>query len=199
MQLEAHEEKDGFKVWLTDSEIEEFCDVDDIDDRISSALMARCGLRSKEAKDVSKDDVVKLEDGTYRIRVWQGKGAKYREVPAPRWLADTITTTADARDLHGGESVIPYSKRTILRRVIARGEELAEERGEEGWKYVRPHDLRRSWGTLLVSKDDENQGVSPRTAMEWGGWDDWRTFRDRYLGKLTHDQEAKEMESVSWL
>ena len=94
---------------------------------------------------------------------------------------------------------IPYSKRTLLRRVEGRAEDLADETGEEGWRHVRPHDLRRSWGTLLVSGTAKGDGVNPRTAMEWGGWEDWRTFRDRYLGQLTHEQEAREMNSVSWL
>ena len=59
--------------------------------------MARCGLRSQEAKDVAAEDIVEVEDGTYRVRVWQDKGSKYREVPVPRWLAKQIQTTASAR------------------------------------------------------------------------------------------------------
>lgn len=73
------------------------------------------------------------------------------------------------------------------------GKILQKETGEEGWGWVTPHDLRRSWGTQLLEAD-----VSPWIVMEWGGWENWETFRDNYLGAPTASKQQAEQAKVGW-
>ncbi|MFW5900386.1 MAG: site-specific integrase, partial [Halodesulfurarchaeum sp.] len=65
---------------------------------------------------------------------------------------------------------------------------------DEGWRFVTPHDLRRSWGTLLVDAD-----VEPGMIMVWGGWEDWETFREHYLGAYSMKKQKEEQQKVEWL
>jgi len=66
--------------------------------------------------------------------------------------------------------------------------------GEEGWRFVGPHDLRRSWGVRLLEA-----GVLPSVVMELGGWEDWQTFRDHYLAEFSPEALRRERQKVSWL
>jgi len=35
--------------------------------------------------------------------------------------------------------------------------------------------------------------------MEWGGWQNWETFREHYLGAFSPEMEQKQIEKVAWL
>jgi hypothetical protein len=35
--------------------------------------------------------------------------------------------------------------------------------------------------------------------MEWGGWEDWETFRDHYLAEFSPEALRRERGKVSWL
>jgi hypothetical protein len=35
--------------------------------------------------------------------------------------------------------------------------------------------------------------------MEWGGWEDWETFREHYLGAYSLDAQQRERQKVEWL
>ncbi len=35
--------------------------------------------------------------------------------------------------------------------------------------------------------------------MEFGGWDDWETFRESYLGAYSLNAEKQGIEKVDWL
>jgi hypothetical protein len=60
--------------------------------------------------------------------------------------------------------------------------------------YLGPHDVRRRWGSLLVGRE-----VEPGLVMEWGGWGDWETFREHYLGAYSLDAQQRGREKVGWL
>jgi integrase len=66
--------------------------------------------------------------------------------------------------------------------------------GDEGWQFVGPHDLRRSWGVRLLEA-----GVLPSVVQEWGGWKDWETFRNHYLAEFSPEALRRERQKVSWL
>ena len=68
------------------------------------------------------------------------------------------------------------------------------ETGNKKWSYLGPHDLRRTWGTQLVEQE-----VEPGLTMQWGGWSDWLTFREHYLGAYSPEMERKQIEKVGWL
>jgi len=35
--------------------------------------------------------------------------------------------------------------------------------------------------------------------MEWGGWRNWRTFREHYLGEFSPEAVRAEREKVGWI
>jgi len=71
--------------------------------------------------------------------------------------------------------------------------QLADAAGDK-WTYLGPHDLRRTWGTLLVERE-----VEPGLVMKWGGWENWETFREHYLGAYSLDAQQRRREKVGWL
>ena len=189
MKLKPYDNSDGMKVWLTKEELDRFLDQpDDTERQIALGLMGQCGLRSDEVIDVTPADVVDTPAGP-RVRVWEGKGDKRRETPVPEQPLSTINTYADVRDASPDTPLVDRSTRTIQRWVRDAAAPLrAETTDKEGWRYLGPHDLRRTWGTLLV--DDE---VLPHVIMDWGGWSDWEVFRENYLGAASPAVEKREI------
>jgi len=194
MKMEDHDDHDGRKVWLRPEEVDALLDeADGTTQTVALGLLARCGLRVAEAADVTPADVVDTPVGPF-VRVQDGKGSKYRETPVPTDLAASMRALADVRDEAADTPLVDRSTRTIRRWVTTAGERLYADTGDGGWTYLGPHDLRRTWGTLLVERE-----VEPGLVMEWGGWEDWDTFREHYLGAYSLDAQQRGMEKVDWL
>jgi integrase len=194
MNLEDYDGKDGKKVWLSSDEVELLLDVvDDTERRVAMGLGARCGLRSDEAVRVAPEDVVDTEAGRM-LRVWESsKTGDYRETPIPPDLATTIRTIGDVREAPGAR-VVTVSTRQVRRWVEDAREELLEETGDPGWRYLGFHDLRRTWATQLRSAD-----VDAMVVCDWGGWDDLETFLEHYRGTSTPEAQRRERDKVGWL
>jgi integrase len=192
MRLKDYDTRDGKRVWLSESEIShllEHSDPNHAEMDIAFQLMARCGLRRQEVADVTAADLVSNDTGQI-VRVWDGKGEKYREVPAPAELTQLALGLARDPD----EPLVGVHATTLYDWVQrARGRCRAES-GDEGWRYVGPHDLRRSWGVRLLEA-----GVLPSVVMEWGGWEDWETFRNHYLAEFSPEALRRERGKVGWL
>jgi integrase len=92
------------------------------------------------------------------------------------------------------EPLIDRPTRWVQRAVERARNELRAETGDEGWQYVTPHDLRRTWGHLLIEDD-----VEPGIVMEWGGWENWETFREHYLGVYSMQKQREERDKVDWM
>jgi len=201
MRLKDYDERDGKRVWLSESEIQRL-----IPDRINTAgtdtpeerlrerraallLAGRCGLRRQEIVDVTPEDLVTTDTGQ-TVRVWEGKGDKYREVPAPSDIAQLALHLNRDPD----EPLVTVDPSTIYSWVARARERCYAETGEDGWEFVGPHDLRRSWGVRLLEA-----GVLPSVVMEWGGWEDWQTFRNHYLAEFSPEALRRERGKVGWL
>lgn len=200
MNLVEHEnDGDGnrMKVWLElPGEVEQLLDAaEDTEQRIAFGLGAWCGLRSKEWLDVEPRHIEDTEAGKI-LRVPEGKGAKYREVPIPESLASTIVAVGDVGGGGPDSPVIRSASSTrTLRKWIKRARErLAEENDDERWRHLSTHDLRRTWGNAL-----DDQGVSAMMAINWGGWEDLETFREHYQGAYSPAAQRREREKVEWL
>ncbi len=196
MNLRDHDEDEaGKKVWLSQREVEQLEAVaPDTEHRVAFMLGARCGLRSKESLDVAPQHVAKTEAGAM-LRVWEGKGDKYRETPMPRDLATTIETIGDVRDSPADEPVLSISSTRSLRRWVQDArDELAEKHDDDGWRYLSTHDLRRTWATSLSDAE-----VDPLLVLDWGGWEDLETFLDHYKGKFSPAAQRRAREKVEWL
>jgi integrase len=190
MQLANHQSHDGKKVWLTEDEVETLLSsAKDEKQRLAFGLMVRSGLRVQEAVDVTRGDLVRVEGG-YRIRVQHGKGDKYRETPVSEslyWLGRGVVTEDSDR-------LIGREKRTLQKWVYDAADRLYEETGDIGYSYLSPHDLRRTWGTLLIQHK-----VEPMLVMSWGGWESLKTFQEAYMNVHSPAFQAEELEKVSWL
>jgi integrase len=194
MQLRDHPDDDGKRVWLLEDETDALLDATKNSERkIALALAARCGLRTQEVVDVSPEDIVEGHAGRM-IRVWEGKGNKYRETPIPESLADNIEMFVEMRDAGIDENVIARSTRTLRKWIEDARERAQEQTGDEGWRFVTMHDLRRSWGQQLIESD-----VEPGMVMLWGGWDNWETFREHYLGQYSAQKQQEERSKVNFL
>ncbi|MFA9415161.1 tyrosine-type recombinase/integrase [Natrinema sp. HArc-T2] len=195
MNLKQHEKRDDMKVWLSQDEVTALLEAaDGTQQRIAFALGARCGLRSHEVLDVAPDDIVDTDAGTM-LRVWHGKGDKFRETPVPRDLATTIRTVDDVREASANSPLVEISSTRSLRRWIrSAADQLHDETGDAGWDHLGFHDLRRTWATALASED-----VDPLLVCDWGGWNDLETFLEHYRGSFSPEAQQREREKVRWL
>lgn len=192
MRLKDYAERDGKRVWLSEQELGLLLDHSDNEHPAMDAafiLAARCGLRRQEIVDVQPTHLVTNDTGQV-VRVWEGKGDKYREVPAPSELTQLALGMSRAPD----EPLVGVDPSTIYDWVQRAAQRCRAETGDEGWQFVGPHDLRRSWGVRLL----EN-GVLPSVVMEFGGWEDWQTFRNHYLAEFSPEAIRRERGKIPWL
>ena len=196
MNLEPYDDQDGMKVWLSTDEVDDLLATDALDPaerQLAASLAVRCGLRSHEVLDVAPKDVVDTDAGSM-LRVWHGKGDKYRETPIPDLLAERVRTIAEYRPEPDDAPLVDASTRSLRRWIQHAREELVAETGEEGWQYLGAHDLRRTWATQLRNADCDAMVV-----CDWGGWEDLETFLDHYRGTATPEAQRRERAKVAWL
>lgn len=194
MRTVDHDEEDGRKCWLSDDELDDVLDEPtDSERRIALALMGRCGLRKDELLRVEPRDLVDGPSGVH-LQVESAKTDVHREPPVPGDLVTRIRTFTDAVDAGAGEPVVDVSKRTVERWVDRAADRRRDATDDPSWRYLTPHDLRRTWGTLLLE-----HGVEPGMVMEWGGWSSWTSFRDSYLGEFSPAAVSRERDKVEWL
>lgn len=194
MLLKEHDRREDMKVWLSADEVDQLtAHPSNTQRQIAYGLGARCGLRSHEILDVKPEHVRDSEIGRL-LSVPEGKGEKYRQTPIPTELATQITTVGDVRGDHTASVIDVESTRALRNWIQSDREELAEDTGDERWRHVSLHDLRRTWATQLKSAD-----VDPMVVIEWGGWNDLETFLNHYMGEFTPEAQRREREKVDWL
>ncbi|MGQ3414477.1 tyrosine-type recombinase/integrase [Natrinema sp. LN54] len=194
MQLEDYKTRSGKKVWLTKPEIDLLLEnAGGKNKRIAMGLGLRSGLRTQEIIEVEPPHVVHSLSG-YKVRVWEGKDAKYREPPTSPELYDEIIDYTEWRTPSKDTPLVDVRTRSIRRWVTRAAERCYEQTGDCGWKYVTPHDFRRTWAMLLLES-----GVEMGMVMEWGGWESWSSFREHYLGRYSPSIQRREVKKVDWL
>lgn len=141
---------------------------------------------------VTPNDFSHAPDGF--LRVWNdyAKRGKYRETPIPEELASSVRTLAYERDPN--ESIVSVEPNSIYRWVKRAAQSRYAATGDEGWTYLDVHDLRRTWAGHLLW----DCGVLPAVVMSFGGWEDWETFRDHYLGEMSPAAAEREREKISY-
>lgn len=164
---------------------------DDLEKEVALKLMGLCGLRTQEMLDVTPSDLTTIEDDDgdthYKLRVRHGKGDKDRDTYVPQRFADQLRTYERAYGIGQHEPFVSRDRRTIQRWVNRAAEYVASETNNGDWTNVSPHDLRRSWAMRLL-----DSGTSPTVVMELGGWENYRTFKDHYLGHHSDATVASE-------
>lgn len=174
MRLESTKREDQYKVWLTDDELEELRRVaashrDDLVIRLGGEV----GLRAFEIPQVCPKHVKRTDDGEhYRLRVPAGKdtsgnGGKPRDAYLPADLEGDLHRFQNAEGIDRGQPFVELTERGVRDVVKRTAERAADETGDEDFRHVSSHDLRRRFAQrLLVDKQ-----VNPRVVMQVGGWD----------------------------
>jgi integrase len=188
MFAEPFEEKDSYRIWLDLDETDQLlAAADSREERIAFALGVRSGLRVQEIVDVEAKDVVSTSAGP-RVRVWDSKGKAYRETPTTK---DILAMAETVADLQGPETpLVDHSTRWVQRHL----DDVTGELAEDDEMHVTPHDLRRTWGTLLSADIDD-----PLLIMDFGGWEDIKTFLEHYRGSYDPAVQRQELAKVDWL
>jgi integrase len=174
------------RAWLSQRELESLYESvsDDMEREIALKLMGESGLRSAEVLDMSMDHVrqMETEGSRYKLIVPNDKGNKRRETV----ISDTLHTKMQAysqANQKDSEPLIDRTTRTLQNWVKnATGSFEAKE-----WTHVSCHNARRSWAKQLLES-----GASVPAVMQLGGWQDYKTFRDHYLGTLSDRAIAEE-------
>jgi integrase len=186
MRLEATEKPDEYKIWLTDSEIEDLRRATTgYRDDIIIQLGAFVGLRSFEIPQIQPRHIKTTESGQYRLRVPEGKdttgsGGKPRDAYLPDEVERSLQQFANAENIAPREPFVDLSGRGVRAAVKRTAEAAADETGEADFRHVSSHDLRRRFAQRLLV--DEN--MNPRVVMQVGGWDSFQAI-EPYLNAPT--------------
>lgn len=191
MFAEPFTDEDGFRIWLDQDEADKLINhARDREERLAFRLGLRSGLRVSEIVSVEAKDVVETSAGA-RVRVWESKGREYRETPTTNKVQAQAETVADLQDPE--TKLVDRSERWVQRRLDAVTAQLAEE-DDEMWQHCTPHDLRRTWATLMSAEIDD-----PLLIMDFGGWERLDTFLEHYRGTYSPDVQRRELSKVDWL
>ena len=186
MRLEATNAESEMKVWLTDPEIEELrrAAAGYRDDMIIQ-LGAYVGLRAFEIPQVTPAGISETESGQYRLRVPEGKdttgnGGKPRDAYLPTDVERSLQQFQNAENIAPREPFVNLTQRGVRAAVKRTVEAAAEQTGDEDFRHVSSHDLRRRFAQRLLV--DEN--LNPRVVMQVGGWDSFAAI-EPYLNAPT--------------
>ncbi|WP_202979393.1 site-specific integrase [Natrinema versiforme] len=170
-----------------------------LEEEIALRLMGDCGLRIGEVGDVSYSHVKRMPDGSgYKLRVVHGKDTtgeldegKFRETWLPDGLERWLYRYKSENELNEDEELITVTRRTLNNWVDYAAEGAAEETGDDDYRKLSSHDLRRQWAQHLLVE----QRVNPRVVMSLGGWSSYDAI-EPYLNAPTDSHIAEEMEAV---
>ena len=187
MRLEATAKEDEYKVWMTDSELEALRRAaSNHRDDLVIQLGGYVGLRAFEVPQVCPKHVKRTEDGEhYRLRVPEGKdttgnGGKPRDAYLPEDVESDLHRFQNAEDIGRHEPPVDLSERGVRDVVKRTAHRAADETGDDDFRYVSSHDLRRRFAQrLLVDRQ-----MNPRVVMQVGGWDSFQAI-EPYLNAPT--------------
>lgn len=183
----------GKRVWLSDKDRNDLMgELDSTEKRIAMRLMLDSGLRTKEVLRARLTDIRPMDDSDgHKLRVWEGKGDQYRETWIPADLVSTIRTYVDMSGLAEDDLLVDVTRQSLQRWIRNARGALEERTDDEGWQYVTAHDLRRTWGTNAIEAN-----MAPTVVMQCGGWQDFETFQEHYMGQHGDQVIAKEAGKV---
>jgi len=177
-----------WKVWLTDTEVEELrrATTSQRDDLIIQ-LGAYVGLRAFEIPQVRPADVKETEGGQYRLRVRSGKDTaggdgKPRDAFLPDSVERDLQRFQNAENIAPNDPYIELSQPGVRAAVRRTADRAADDTGEEDFRKVSTHDLRRRFAQRLLV----DEGMNPRVVMAVGGWESFAAI-EPYLNAPTED------------
>ncbi len=186
MRLEATS-GNSTKVWMTDDELEDLrrAAASRRDDLVIQ-LGAMVGLRAFEVPQIQPRHI-KQEGDQYRLRVPHGKDTangegKPRDAFLPSDLERDLRQFQTEQNIAPRDPFIDLTERGVRAVVKRTAEAAAEQTGDDDFRHVSTHDLRRRFAQrLLVEKE-----LNPRVVMQVGGWDSFQAI-EPYLNAPTPD------------
>jgi integrase len=187
IRLEATAKPDEYNVWLTDDDLDRLrrAAASHRDDLILQ-LGGYVGLRAFEIPQICPKHVKRTTGGDhYRLRVPHGKdttgsGGKPRDAYLPPDVESDIHRYTNAERISPTEPLVDLSERGVRAVVKRTAEHAAAETGDDDFRYVSSHDLRRRYAQrLLVVRQ-----MNPRVVMQVGGWDSFQAI-EPYLNAPT--------------
>jgi len=156
MRLESTAKEDEYKVWMTDSELEDLrrAAANHRDDLIIQ-LGGYVGLRAFEVPQVCPKHVKRTDDGDHhRLRVPEGKdttgnGGKPRDAYLPVDVEGDILRFQRSEDIGRHDPLVDLTERGVRDVVKRTAERAADDTGDEDFRYVSSHDLRRRFAQRL--------------------------------------------------
>ena len=202
MRLEATNRDDTYKVWMTDPELETLrraaADGDDpLRDDLVIQLGGFVGLRAFEVPQIQARHIKRTDDGDhYRLRVPRGKDTangdgKPRDSYLPPDVESDIHRYANAVDLEQHDPLVDLTERGVREVVKRTARRAAEATGDEDFRRVSSHDLRRRFAQRLLVDEQ----VNPRVVMQVGGWDSFAAI-EPYLNAPTPEVVNKAFEDA---
>lgn len=198
MRLEATSSEDQYHVWMTDAELEDLrrAAANHRDDLVIQ-LGGYVGLRAFEIPQIRPKHVKRTDDGDhYRLRVPRGKdtnanGGKPRNAYLPRDVEGDIHRYRNAEGIDRDEPLVDLTERAIRAIVKRTAERAAEKTGDDDFRHVSSHDLRRRFAQRLLVEER----VNPRVVMQVGGWGSLQAIKP-YLNSPTPDVVNKAFEQA---
>jgi len=188
MRLEATKADGEYKIWLTDDEIDALRrGAANYRDDVIIQLGAYVGLRAFEIPQIQPQHIKETESGGYRLRVPQGKyttgnGRKPRDAYLPADIEADLQRFQNAENIAPRDPFVEPTERGVRAVVTRTAEAAAEETGDDDFRYVSSHNLRRRFAQRLLV--DEN--MNPRVVMQVGGWDSFQAI-EPYLNAPTSE------------
>jgi len=199
--MRTERNKDGsWNVWMTRDEYRALPRVaEDFEHEVAIRLMGDCGLRVREVLDVEPRHISRMSDGRhYDLEVVGGKDTtgeydegKHRETWLPVDVEGLINRYIQSEGIADDEPLIDKSKRSVQNWVEWAAEDAAEELGDDDYRRVSTHDLRRCWANHLLVEEN----VSPRIVMALGGWSSYDAI-EPYLAAPTEENIIDSMDKV---
>jgi len=197
--MRKEREKGGsFKVWMTDDEIDELrrAAASRRDDLIIQ-LGAYVGLRAFEIPQVAPEHVRRVDDGDhYRLRVPEGKDTRTGEgeprnayLPAP--VERDLYQFARDDELEDRDPYVDLTAGGVRAAVRRTAEAAADRTGDDDFRDVSSHDLRRRFAQRLLV----DEGMNPRVVMAVGGWSSFGAI-EPYLHAPTDEVVNREFDGV---
>lgn len=198
MRLEATKKSDEYNVWMTDDELDQLrrAAATHRDDLILQ-LGGYVGLRAFEIPQVCPKHVTRTTDGDhYRLRVPEGKdttgsGGKPRDAYLTSDVEGDIHRYQNAEEIASDEPLVDLKERGIRAVVKRTAERAAADTGDDDYRYVSSHDLRRRFAQRLLV----DLSLNPRVVMQVGGWDSFQAI-EPYLNAPTPEVVNEAFEEV---
>jgi len=187
MRIESTSANGQYHVWMTDEELEALRRAAaTFRDDLIIQLGGYVGLRAFEIPQVKPKHVKRTSNGDhYRLRVPRGKDTangtgKPRDAYLPRDVEGDLHRYQNAKDLGRDEPFIDLTERGVRDVLKRTAERAAEETGDDDFRHVSSHDLRRRFAQrLLVDRQ-----LNPRVVMQVGGWSSFQAI-EPYLNEPT--------------